>query len=353
MKKILFVNSSLTSGGSERVMTLLANEFANKGYDVDMVLLYKYEKDTYEVDSKINVIRFLYNDKIKIIKKIKQLSKLRKVLKKNRYDYVFSFMLSINILTLLASLGLKNKIIISERCNPYISHGFIKETLSKILYKKAYKIVFQTEYAMNYYNEKIRALSVVIPNPIDSKILPDVCKGKREKRIVGVGRLSNQKNFKLLISGFTTFVEEFKDYKLEIYGEGELLEELKKYAKECGITDKVIFKGYVNNVLEKIKDAAMYISTSNFEGISNSMLEALAMGIPSICTDCPVGGAQLIIKNNTNGILIPVGGEKELVESMKLLAKDSKLCEKLSKNAIKVRKDYSIETIAKKWENIL
>ena len=349
MKRILFVNSSLTSGGSERVMSLIANEFSKRDYKVDMVLLYNYGYDTYDVNDKINVIRFNCESKIKPIKKIRQVKELRKVLKANKYDAIISFMQSVNIVTLIANIGLKNKVIVSERCNPKVRKSFIKNFLSNILYKKAYKIVFQTEEVKKYFKKDIQNKAVVIPNPVNNS-LPEPYKGVREKRIVGIGRLTEQKNFKLLITGFSKFSKKHSDYILEIYGEGPLLNELQEYSNKLDLGNRVIFKGYTKDVLNCIQKAGIYVSTSNYEGISNSMIESLAMGIPTICTDCPVGGATMMIKDNENGILIPVGGESELIEALEKVASDSNFAKKISENSVKIRKEYSLKNIVNIWE---
>ena len=202
------------------------------------------------------------------------------------------------------------------------------------------------------YPNKIHKKSVVIPNPVN-KNLPEPYHGKKDKKIVAIGRLSNQKNFPMLINSFAEFHKENNDYVLEIYGEGSLLSELKDLVKKHELEKHIFFKVYIEDITTAIKKAEMYISTSNYEGISNAMIEALAMGIPSICTNCPVGGASMMIKNNINGILIPVKDEKALVESMNKISKDLEFANKLSNNGCLVREEYSIEKIAKKWQKII
>ena len=128
---------------------------------------------------------------------------------------------------------------------------------------------------------------------------------------------------------------------------------LTKLSNDLNISDCVRFCGYVDDVDHKIRDASIYVSTSNYEGISNSMIEALAMGIPTICTDCPVGGASLMIKNNVNGILIPVGGKDELYDSIVKLINDENFARKIGKEGLKVKKDYSITSIVNMWEDCI
>lgn len=352
MKKILFVNSSLTGGGSERVMVLLANEFANQGYDVTMALVREKEKETYKLDLKVKCIKFKYGTTNKLKIALKRLKDLRKLIKSNDFDVVISFMYDINIITLLSTIGLDVPIIVSERANPSArNHSSLYKWFEHKCYLKAYKIVFQTEDVKKMYPMYLQEKSEVIPNPVN-KNLPKYFEGERRKNIASVGRCIQQKNFLMLIEAFAKFHKLYSDYKLFIYGEGPLLEELKKRVSELGITKNVFFPGYIKNVNEEIQDFSMYISTSNYEGISNSMIEALAMGIPTICTDCPVGGARLMIKNKISGVLIPVGDIEALYNSMIELVENKELAKKISENSIKIRESYSIENVVEKWKKV-
>lgn len=353
IKKILFVNSSLTGGGSERVMVLLANEFSKQGYDVTMALVREKEKETYFLNKNIKKIKFNYGTRNKLIIAVKRIIKLRKIIKKEQFGVVISFMYDINLTTLIAGQGLKIPIIISERADPSArKQSKIYKWIEYKYYKKAHKIVFQTEEVKKMYPQDLQKKSQVISNPVNSN-LPKCYEGERRKNIASVGRMVEQKNFFMLIEAFAKFHNIYPDYKLSIYGEGTLLEALKEKVNELNISEMVVFPGYVKNVNEEIKDFSMYISTSNYEGISNSMIEALAMGIPTVCTDCPVGGARLMIKNKVNGILIPVGDVEALYNSMLELAENEELAKIISKNAIKIRESHSIENIVEQWKRIL
>lgn len=353
MQKILFVNSSLTDGGSERVMVILANEFASQGYDVTMILVREKKEETYKLNPKIKCVRFTYGTKNKLLIALKRLKYLRNFIKNARFDNIISFMYDINIITLLSTIGLDIPVIVSERANPNTrKNNSLYKWLEYKTYLKAHKIVFQTDEVKAMYPISLQDKAVVIPNPVNEN-LPDCFEGKRKKNIVSVGRIVEQKNFSMLIEAFAKFHKIYSEYKLIIYGEGPLLENLKQEVESLGITDYVIFPGYIKNVDEEIKDAAIYVSSSNYEGISNSMIEALAMGIPSVCTDCPVGGAKLMIENGKNGILIPVGDVEALYNSMVELVENKDLSDYISKNAVNVRIEYSVGRIMEKWKSIL
>ena len=350
-KKILFVNSSLSDGGSERVMCLLANQFAKLDYSVEMILVRDCRKDTYEIDSNIKLVRCNYKMNNKLFKLISRIFKIRREIKKN--DYVVSFMSDINLCTLMAGIGLHKKIIVSERADPANSgRSKFQFFLERRLYPMAHKVVLQTEYVKKYFSDKIVNKSVVISNPIASDI-PKRNFKNINNTIVAAGRLNNQKNFKLLIDAFSKFNEINSNYSLVIYGDGPLKNELMEQIKSLNLENKVSLPGYVKNVNELMKDCYIFVSTSNYEGISNSMLEAMAMGIPSVCTDCPVGGARMMINNKKNGILVPVGDKKKIIEAIKLLTTDRKLYDSISKEALKINNEYSIDIITNQWIDIL
>lgn len=348
--KILFVNSSLGSGGSEKVMTLIANEFSKK-YDVSMIVLENNIKESYFVNENVEIIR-PSNHKNGFLNKIRRIIELRKLIKKGNYDIIISFIQEINNKVIMSTIGLKTPIIVSERCNPKMDRKVIHNIISNIFYPTVKNVVLQTDEVKKMYSKRMQKNMVVIPNPVDISI-PKPYTGKRDTRIVAVGRLTKQKNFSMLLYAFSNILHYFPEYILEIYGEGPLFKELKKIAKELKIDDKVFFRGYVSNVDELIKSSSLYISTSDYEGISNSMIESLSMGIPTICTDCPVGGAKMMIKNNQNGVLIPVGNQKALETAIKKILSDKNFANKLSINSVKIRKEYAIEKIANKWEGLI
>ena len=162
-------------------------------------------------------------------------------------------------------------------------------------------------------------------------------------------RIEPQKNLKLLINAFAKVLSEFPEYTLDIYGEGSEKETLKEYVKKLGIDEKVIFHNFSVNIHQEILKAAVFVSSSDFEGISNSMLEAMAIGIPTICTDCPPGGARATIRNEENGILVPVGSVEELTTAIKKVLSSEELMKKLSINSSKIKEELNVKNIAEKW----
>ena len=161
---------------------------------------------------------------------------------------------------------------------------------------------------------------MIIPNPIE-KI--SIGKVKKEKVIINVGKLMDQKNQKLLIKAFSKIADKYPEYKLKIYGEGPKRKELESLVKELGLSEKVEMPGWTPDIFDKVAAAELFVLSSDYEGLSNALLEAMMLGVPCISTDC--AGSNEIIRNNINGILVPAGGLKELVSAMQRILNDPAL----------------------------
>ena len=166
-------------------------------------------------------------------------------------------------------------------------------------------------------------------------------------------RLHPQKNLKMMIDAFAMLEGDYPEYKLVIYGEGVLRQELEDYIGKLNLEGKILLPGFTNNILSEISDCKVYLCSSDYEGISNSMLEAMGMGLPVIATDCPVGGARMMIDNNVNGVLVPVGDSKAMYKEMKRILDDSNFAENLSKHAFEIRNRLPIAKIAEQWLKIM
>lgn len=347
--KVAFVLERLGNGGAERVTTALATEFASKyGYEVHVFTFVK-EKEEYKLPNNVrrHVMKNEYNRIEAIINKCIYLTKEIRMVKP---DIVYSLATpKTTIMLCLLSMYRNFTLIVSERNDPnqYPQSNLLKK-MRNLAYEIADGVVFQTEEAKKYFNIKIQENGCVIPNPIPANLLPPY-KGIRKKKIVNFCRLEPQKNLKLLIDAMVRIHKNFPDYILDIYGEGIQKKELKDYCKNNNADNYINFKGFESRIHKKIIDAALYVSSSNYEGISNSMLEALALGVPTISTNCPIGGAKMIIEDHVNGILIPVGDVECLCQAIREVLENENLSRRISVNGIKVREEFSIENIAKKW----
>ncbi len=349
MKDITFVCQYLAKGGAERVMSILINYFALSKYKVRVIVLYENIID-YDIDPNVETIYLNWKRKPKISEYIKNLKELRVLLKNT---IIISFLYTAIRDTVLATILLEKKLIVSERNDPYNDPpGKLRRLIRTISYLFADKIVFQTKDAMDYFPKIIRKKGVIIENPIKSN-LPVKKSGYREKTVVSICRITAQKNIKLGIDAFSDFLKTHPEYIYNIYGDGELYDEIEQYIINKNLQNKVFLKGFIKNIHEEVINAMMYISSSNYEGISNSMLEAMALGLPVICTDCPIGGSRQVIKNGINGILTPVGDAVELTKAMLLIANDFKFRQTLSNNARSVNEKYKTSSICNMWEELV
>lgn len=353
MDNIMFLCHGAGNGGAERVITTLASEFSKRDFSVLLVTT-NSDKNTYETDENVKREIIISKSSNVIGRTLDRIKKIRKCILENKIDCIISFSAVPNMQVLLASLGLKTKVIVSERTDPSrYPESKIGRILRNKLYVLADAVVFQTKEAQSYFENQIKAKSYIIPNPIREN-LPTPFSGKREKRIVGIGSLGNQKNWIIAIKAFELFVEEYDDYRFDIYGEGPLRGELQKYIdNNDNIKNKITLCGFSMDAVQEMNSAAMYISSSDYEGISNAMLEALATGVPTICTDCPVGGAREFIENNKNGILVPVRDYKALCDAMLELCNNETLADKLSRNSIEIKEKLSLQKIVDIWEKLV
>ncbi|MGR5992081.1 glycosyltransferase [Bacillus paranthracis] len=230
----------------------------------------------------------------------------------------------------------------------------MKDKLYRYIVERFAKgFVFQSNGAKALYSKKVQGNSTVILNPINSKKLPNYYKGKRKKEIVSVGRLHSQKNQKMLIKAFCCIAKEYPEYNLIIYGEGTLRKMLQSQVNDLGLKDRVFLKGNIPNVLDEINTASVFAFSSNYEGLPNALIEAMALGLPCISTDCSPGGAAMLIDNYKNGILVPVGDEEMLADGLRYLLSDYSNAMSMGMEAKKVINKVNESSIVSDWENYI
>lgn len=347
--RISIVAHGLSGGGAERVASLVANDYAKKGHEVLFIAVYSPEK-VYTLDGKVSYEYIGGGNKNRLTKWIYRTLRIDKAVRDFHSDVVVSFIINELLVTCIRSTA---PVIYSLRIDPareFDTLGY--RAMGNFAYNRAKKVVFQTPGARDFFPQRIRDKGVVIANPL-TKGLPRWNASGCEKSVVTACRLNEQKNLPMLISAFAAFHETHREYTLKIYGDGELLESLTQYAEECGVADSVFFPGYARNIHEIMANSAIFALTSDYEGLSNSMLEALAIGVPTVCTDCPPGGAALYIKDGINGMLVPVGDREELCKRFCKMAEDQALCLKMSNNAKNIREELDVDKVLKQWEAVL
>ncbi len=356
--KILFYIGSLGKGGAERVISNLANYLVNDNEVIIMTDLkrnskYKLNENVtiFSLDKDDNVLKFKI---FKIFNNIKRLKNMNKTLNKIKPDAIISFLPNPSYRILLLKRIIKVPVIISVRNDPNAEYNnFIKKFLVKVLYSRANGFVFQTEEARNWFSKKIQDKSAIIPNPINPDFICEPYKGEREKTIINIGRLAQQKNQKLLIDAFYEIQKKYPDYILKIYGEGKLREKLEEQINELKLENKVFLMGIKDNIKEEIYKAGMFVLSSDFEGMPNTLMEAMALGLPCISTDCPCGGPKFLIKDKENGLLTEVGNKEELIDAIKYIINNQNEAKKMGNNANKICKILNPNLINDKWKKYI
>lgn len=339
-KRTLFIMiNSLGGGGAQRVACVLASELVRK-YHVVMLIFNKHEHP-YPLDEHVKVLRIPWRGMTQ-----KGLLKCLDVLKKRmRAVATISFMFDCNEKNLQTrSFG---KVICTERNNPKKKDPVsFPETENQ--YRAADHVVFQSEAVRNLYDETVKAHSSILPNPVS---VTCYASDKKQHKVVAVGRLHPQKNQKMLIRAFAAFAEDHPGYSLDIYGDGEMEGELRQLSADLGIGNKVVFHGTVTDVCSEIADAEMFVLSSDYEGLSNALLEAMMMGIPCISTACE--GSVDVIRSGENGILTPVGDETALTGAMRELADNKPLRESIAKAGSEIHKTFDKAIVAEQWVEVI
>lgn len=350
---LCFVIDTLGSGGAERVISSLSNYFSQQGYFVTLIMLSGKKSDVYyEIDSKVNIKTISENDKQKE-KRLNKIKKLRELFKTIKPQIVVSFLPHINIYSFIAMSGLNIIHVPSLRSDPrHDIKGFVRRFLRKMCFVKAKGCVFQTKEASNFFGKKVEKKSIIIPNPLPPQISFHN-NSFFEEKIVSTGSFRSPKNKICLLKAFLLFLRKHPNYKLIMYGDGLLKDECIRFSKDNNIYEKIVFMGNSKNWIENSINYRMFVLSSDYEGMPNSLMEAMASGIPSISTNCPVGGPKQLIRDGENGLLVPINDPEKLCEAMSCLADSNELAIKLKRNNKNMVEEYSIMAIGKKWEHYL
>ena len=320
MKKIVFFVGSMNWGGAEKVVSILANDYAKNGWDVAIVSLLSTESK-YILEKNIKLIHIVRNKRKYLYNVFFWIKGIRKFLTSYKPDIIVSFVCRINILVLLAKILSKNKsrTIISERNDPeFDGRGKIALFLANTLYPKSDLLICQSSKEKEFFNKKIQRKTVVIKNPIELFSRPVPFEEKRPI-IINAARLDSSKNQEMLIRVFSRIVSENKnkDYRLIIYGTGPLKEKLQSIVHDLNSSDFITIMDSTLEIHKKMAEASIFCLTSKYEGMSNSLMEALALGTPSIST--MVSGSNDLIIDGVNGFLIRIGDSEALYEKIVFL----------------------------------
>jgi GalNAc-alpha-(1->4)-GalNAc-alpha-(1->3)-diNAcBac-PP-undecaprenol alpha-1,4-N-acetyl-D-galactosaminyltransferase len=357
LKKVMFIIGSLKAGGSERVVTELAN-YMTGFYEVYILTTSKSE-EFYETKKNIKIINLSEeldseNRKTNFIKMLLlyffKLKKRIDIIRAVSPDTIISFVHTNNIKSILVGKTLKIQTVVSERGNPdylAISKKRWVVFLQKLLYPKCDSLVVQTERVKKYFINMVKNI-VIIPNPVRKFQLNSEI--KKEKVVLSVGRLVPVKGYDIAINAFANL--NIDGWKYIIAGEGQERKNLEIIIKEKKLEGKVELVGNIKEIEEIYQKASIFLFSSLREGFPNALLEAMSFGLPCISFDCDYGPREMI-EDGVNGYLIKNGDTEEMSEKIKFLVENEEERIRIGKEAEKVKEKYSIEKIAKEWISII
>ena len=352
MKKILFYISTLRSGGAARVMVNLANAFAGAGYTVTLVTNFKDEHEYAFSDSVHRICMEGEESKAgTLVKNLRRCTALRRIIRKERPDACVSFMRENNFRLILSSFFLPSRTYVSVRSDPKMEYrGKVSRFLMRLLFPFADGCILQTGDALRWMPRRIQKRSRVIPNIVDERFFHGQ-RAEHPEGILSVGRLTGCKRHDLMLEAYASLAENVTD-DLYFYGDGEELEALQSLADRLGIADRVHFEGHISSLVPVYEKAKLFIMASDFEGMPNALLEALACGVPCISTDCPCGGPKEILQDGM-GTLIPMGDATALADAMKSLLTDERKQQAYSHTAQTAMQAYRTEKVWQQWCDFL
>lgn len=360
MNKIMFHLNCLERGGAERVVSNLANHLVNEGYDIIVATEWQGEVE-YKLDERVRRIHVGLKEsdrkKSRLVKAVKRLFYLRKLIIAEKPDVTLAFARKAIYRSLGATLFTKAKVIIAVRIDPVgVYDRFMDKLLIPLLYPRAAGAVFQTEEQRDFFPQYIRKKAVIIFNPLNDKYITAKQPEQREKTVVHSGRIVDFKNQDMLVRAFLKVHEKHPDYQLKIYG-GDSFDGtwqiLENTIKENNAGDYVKLMGSSDELEKELVKGAVYVLSSDLEGMPNALLEAMALGLPVVATDCPCGGPRAVIQNEVNGLLVPVRDMDAMVQAVNRLIENREFAENLGQEAKKICRELNVSTIADKWKQYI
>lgn len=357
--KIGFLIKDLSSGGAERSTASLANYFATHSNEVE-IITFNGTESFYPLKNEVSVYsaeldELAQDSSLKrLFGAIKRIFAIRKLVRSHNLDILIGMSFTMTWYTVLATIFTGTKSVGTERSNPFkYKASRLNTILRKLFYRLTDGYVLQTRRAAEFFGNGKSGRDIIIPNAIFNEAVYELSPPtERKKFICASGRLTEVKRFDLLIDAFAKIADKIPEYMLIIFGEGEEKDKLESQVKQLGLGKRVILFGATPDAVKLINFASVFVLSSDYEGMPNALLEALAMGVPCVSTDCEAGPGELI-ENGVNGVLTAPGNADELSEAILKVIQSPELCEQFSKNGRKLLQTNSIESICKIWLDYL
>ncbi|WMD20103.1 glycosyltransferase family 4 protein [Achromobacter seleniivolatilans] len=359
---LLFIHS-LHGGGAERVAADLSAHWAGMGRDVMVVTQASAEGDVYALHP--NVRREVLHTAGEggglrgIWSNVQRVRALRRVVKAFRPDIVLGMMTTASVLSVLACTGLSCRVIATEHTHPPSQTlSGLWQRLRRLTYPRAARVVALTRGTADWIEQHVPGSRLaVIPNPVHwplpraEPILTPVS-GDGRKRLLAVGRLHADKGFDLLIQAYALLAESHPGWDLVILGEGNERAALEAQVEQAGLASRISMPGRAGNVGDWYQSADLYVLTSRFEGLSNTLLESMASGLAAVSFDCDTGPRE-IVREGIDGVLVrPNGDVSALSKAMAAVMENDSGRQRMAQAATDVRDRFSAARVLQKWQEL-
>jgi glycosyltransferase involved in cell wall biosynthesis len=355
---VKFILPGLSAGGSEHVVSFVANRLARSGFEVSILSFEETgSKPYYQTDERISIeyldVPIGKRGPLGVLSDIVlRVKRLRKILSKQRPDMVVSLLTRSNVIAVMAATGLGIPVIVSERNNPVRQRpGIVWRALRRYTYARAFGLITMTRGALECFPPVMRPRSWVIPNMADYQTFKPRFDNK-VKVMTAVGRLVDQKGFDLLIQSWAQIADRHPDWLLRIWGDGPDRVALETLAHDLGVANSVEMPGVSSAPGRWIEEADAFVLSSRFEGWGLVLGEAMAAGLPCVSFDCPFGPADMIT-DGKDGLLIEEGNIQEMAEALSRLMAGDAIRAHLGKNAASAADRFAPEHIGGIWENTI
>jgi len=353
-KKIFFYLGSLARGGAERVVVNLAEYLKQAGYTVTIATPIQAEVE-YNVPNGVNRILVDLTEEELTKSRIKNLflriQKLRNIWKKEKPDLIVSFAKKNNFMAIVSAKGLKIPVIAGIVSAAFREYPKELKWIANILFPMASGVIAQTPEQRDYFCKRARKKMTILPNAMNPDFVGAVYEGRREDRIVAVGRVDENKNHVMLVKAFAKLADKYPEVTVEIFGDGPARETVEKQIEESKMTGRVIMAGHQTDIKSKIQKARIFVLPSKVEGVPNAMIEAMALGLVPVSTDFGGGGAHVLIKDGVDGFMVPVDDVDMMAEKIDAILSNPEMEARMRENAVKIQDRLKPERVNKQWQD--
>lgn len=346
--RLLLITPSFNIGGIERNMQLLASAFIDKGYEVDLLVLYGGKVYTqYDKRATIFVPKMKRGKNIvsQLLYRLRLPFYIRKVAKNTNPEIVLCMADTFNGLVVLSCMGLKLKVFIGDVTKPDLNFALSTKIMKRLFYPYVSGFIAQTNSAANYYKNKFGSnFNIAVIGPIlnEIKLIDDI---QKEKIILNVGRLDHAKGQDRMIE-ILTLVKNLDGWKLCLTANGPLRKTLEELTVNYNLQNKVEILGYVEDLGDLYNKASIFVMPSRYEGYPNALIEAMSAKLP--CVVFNSFPAEEIIDDKISGFIIEDGDYENFAKTLESLMQDCNLRDEIGLNARQSVLRYSKEAITDK-----